>query len=89
VPILSKRYPELLNEWHPYMNLPLATNGNFHSKKQKIWWVCKKTPRMFFGQRSAQKSLQKKEVVDTVRAKRFSERILCQKTIRTLPLNGT
>ena len=62
----------------------MSTAGN-----KRFGGFVKKIPRMFFGQLSTQKLLQKKEVVDTVRAKRFSERILCQKTIRTLPLNGT
>jgi len=48
VPILSEKHPELLNEWHPYMNLPLTTNRYVDSRQQKIWWVCKKNPTHVF-----------------------------------------
>ncbi len=59
MPKLSETHPELIDEWHPYLNLPLKPNGYINARKQKIWWVCKKNPEHVFRSTLSSKTASK------------------------------
>jgi len=53
--ILRKKHPELLEEWHPYRNLPRTPDRSINSRKDKIWWICKEKKAHIFDSTLASK----------------------------------
>ena len=47
--ILTQKHPDLIKEWHDYLNLPRTPDKNIIRKKDKIWWLCKENKNHIFS----------------------------------------